>query len=525
LIKNRQRPGKQIMPDGKQIMSKLKISDLTPDDKNYNKGTQFGNSLIEKSLRKFGAGRSILLDKNNRIIAGNKTIENAYTIGLDDVLVVETTGNQIVAVKRMDIDLDSKIGRELALADNASSKANIEWNYDNIQQDWELSEQTEWGVNLPIFEVLEAEEDDFDTTPPEIPVTVLGDLYEIGEHRLLCGDSTDSDQVAKLMNGEKADMAHNDPPYGMKKEKEGVLNDNLNYNDLLDFNREWIALQFMHLKESGSWYCWGIDEPLMDIYSEILKPYIAEQKATFRNLITWDKGNGQGQNSENTRSYAIADEKCLFAMIGVQGFNNNADNYFEAFEPIRSYLDDERIKNGWSRQDYEKILGSVNKSQHHLSKSHFHLITEKDYKKLQSYCQQNNIDAFKKEYEELKKEYDELKKEYYSTRAYFNNVHDNFNNVWKFERHLRNGSEGGHATPKPIPLCERAIKSSCPDNGLVLDVFLGSGSTMVAAHQLKRKCYGMELDPKYCDVIVNRMIALDPDIKIKLNGKPFEKAH
>ena len=202
MIKNRQRPGKQIMPDGKQIMSKLKISDLTPDDKNYNKGTQFGNSLIEKSLRKFGAGRSILLDKNNRIIAGNKTIENAYTIGLDDVLVVETTGNQIVAVKRMDIDLDSKIGRELALADNASAKANIEWNYDNIQQDWELSEQTEWGVNLPIFEVLEAEEDDFDTTPPLIPITVLGDLYEIGEHRLLCGDSTDSDQVAKLMNGE-----------------------------------------------------------------------------------------------------------------------------------------------------------------------------------------------------------------------------------------------------------------------------------------------------------------------------------
>lgn len=136
------------MPDGIEIMKKLKISDLTPDDKNYNKGTEFGNSLIEKSLRKFGAGRSILLDKNNRIIAGNKTVENAYTIGLEDVIIVETTGNQIIAVKRMDIDLDSKIGRELALADNASSKANIEWNYDNIQQDWELSEQTEWGLDV-----------------------------------------------------------------------------------------------------------------------------------------------------------------------------------------------------------------------------------------------------------------------------------------------------------------------------------------------------------------------------------------
>ena len=132
-------------------MSKIKISDLTTDDKNYNKGTQFGNSLIEKSLRKFGAGRSILLDKNNRIIAGNKTIENAYTIGLEDVLIVETTGNQIVAVKRMDIDLDSKIGRELALADNASAKANIEWDLDNINQDWSAEEINEWGIDNANF--------------------------------------------------------------------------------------------------------------------------------------------------------------------------------------------------------------------------------------------------------------------------------------------------------------------------------------------------------------------------------------
>ena len=99
------------------------------------------------------------------------------------------------------------------------------------------------------------------------------------------------------MNGEKADVGFNDPPYGMKKEKDGFLNDNLNFDDLLYFNREWIALQFTHLKENGSWYCWGTDEPLMDIYSDILKPYIKEQKATFRNLITWDKGNGQGQVS------------------------------------------------------------------------------------------------------------------------------------------------------------------------------------------------------------------------------------
>jgi DNA modification methylase len=377
---------------------------------------------------------------------------------------------------------------------------------------------------------LEAEEDDFDATPPEEPITVLGDLYEIGEHRLLCGDSTDSDQVAKLMNGSKADMAHNDPPYGMKKENEGVLNDNLNYSDLLNFNREWIALQFMHLKENGSWYCWGIDEPLMDIYSEILKPYIAEQKATFRNLITWDKGHGQGQNSENTRSYAIADEKCLFAMMGVQGFNNNSDNYFEGWEPIRDYLLKSRLAMGWDVPTMKKIVGHSDLYRDHwTSKSQFNMPTKEVYNKMKAEADrlrsQTGNDAFKKEYEELKKEYEELKKEYYSTRAYFNNIHDNFNNVWKFDRHLRNGTEGGHATPKPIPLCERAIKSSCPDNGLVLDFFLGSGSTMVASHQLKSKCYGMELDPKYCDVIVKRMIKLDSTLIVKRNGvvtKDFE---
>jgi DNA modification methylase len=305
----------------------------------------------------------------------------------------------------------------------------------------------------------------------------------------------------------------------MKKENEGVLNDNLNYSDLLDFNKEWIPLQFMHLKENGSWYCWGIDEPLMDIYSEILKPYIADQKATFRNLITWDKGNGQGQNSENTRSYAIADEKCLFVMMGVQGFKNDLSNWFEGFEKFRSYYEIETKKAGLN---ISKICDLTNSyAGHYFSRSQYAFPTKEHHEKIQLYCKENQIDAFKKEYETIKKEYEEIKKEYYSTRAYFNNIHDNFNNVWKFDRHLRQGDEGGHATPKPIPLCERVIKSSCPINGLVLDFFLGSGSTMVAAHQLNRKCYGMELNPKYCQVVIDRMLKLDHTLEIKRNGQPY----
>jgi DNA modification methylase len=450
--------------------------------------------------------RPIVVNQDMIILGGNMRYKACKEAGLKEIAIIKT-------------DLSEEKQREFLIKDNTSGG---EWDWEVLENEWDSEQLEEWGLDIPAFEtdeVLEAEEDDFDTTPPKEPITVLGDLYEIGEHRLLCGDSTDSDQVAKLMNGSKADMAHNDPPYGMKKENEGVLNDNLNYSDLLNFNREWIALQFMHLKENGSWYCWGIDEPLMDIYSEILKPYIADQKATFRNLITWDKGHGQGQNSENTRSYAIADEKCLFAMMGVQGFNNNADNYFNGWDSIVNYLDEEKNKAKFTIKDCKRLAGHSEKSGcHWFDKSQWMMPTKETYNSWRNNCIENNVNAFKKEYEELKKEYEELKKEYYSTRAYFNNIHDNFNNVWKFDRHIRNGIEGGHATPKPIPLCERAIKSSCPENGLVLDFFLGSGSTMVASHQLKRKCFGMELDPKYCDVIVKRMIKLDPTLIIKRNG-------
>ena len=103
------------------------IDKLRPDDKNFNKGTEYGEHLMEQSLRKFGLGRSILLDRNNQIIAGNKTTEKAGELGFEKVVIVETDGNTLVAVKRNDIDLNSADGRELALADNATSEANLEW--------------------------------------------------------------------------------------------------------------------------------------------------------------------------------------------------------------------------------------------------------------------------------------------------------------------------------------------------------------------------------------------------------------
>ena len=487
---------------------KIKISKIkrNPNNPRLIKDDKF-HKLV-KSIKEFPQMldiRPIVVNKDMIVLGGNMRLKACQEAGLKEVPVIQAD------------TLTAEQQREFIVKDNVGFG---EWDWDMIANEWDAEQLNDWGLDLPIdFNVVEtvAEEDNYEM-PNEIKTDIVfGDLIEIGEHRLLCGDSTDSDQVAKLMNGEKGDLAHNDPPYGMKKENDGVLNDNLNYSDLLNFNKEWIPLQLTHLKDNGSWYCWGIDEPLMDIYFDILKPFIKEQKATFRNLLTWDKGHGQSQNSELTRSYATADEKCLFVMLGVQGFNNNKNNYFEGFESIRNYLVTQKNKLGWNTDKIIKITGKTSAS-HYFSKSQWHFPTKEHYNTIRSAA---NGDAFYKEYDALKKEYDALKKEYYSTRAYFNNTHDNMNNVWHFDRHVRQGNEGGHATPKPIPLCERVIKSSCPEGGLVIDSFLGSGSTMVAAHQLKRKCYGMELDPKYCQVIIDRMKKLDDSLIIKINGKEY----
>lgn len=126
------------------------ISDLVPDDHNFNKGTEYGSKLLEDSMRKFGAGRSVLIDKNNRLIGGNKATETAGAIDLNGVIIVETDGTKLVAVKRTDIDLDTKEGREMALADNAVGKANLEWDEDELRamQDEFDFDSGDWGVDM-----------------------------------------------------------------------------------------------------------------------------------------------------------------------------------------------------------------------------------------------------------------------------------------------------------------------------------------------------------------------------------------
>lgn len=153
------------------------ISELRFDDKNFNDHTEYGMSLLEKSLRDFGAGRSILIDKNNNIIAGNGVIEAAGNIGLEDMKIVETTGDKIVAVKRTDIELDSREGRGLAMADNATSSADLSWNKGNIE---EVSERfnIEPGEWISDWNNSQVKTEDEDKTPKMITCPNCGEEFE-----------------------------------------------------------------------------------------------------------------------------------------------------------------------------------------------------------------------------------------------------------------------------------------------------------------------------------------------------------
>ncbi len=176
-----------------------KISDLVFDDKNLNKHTEFGMSLIERSMRNNGAGRSILIDKNNRIIAGNGVTEIAGQIGMDDVQIVESDGTKIIAVKRTDIDLDTKQGREMALADNATAAADLAWDAEAIAEvegEFDI-DVSDWGVNLD-FETEDISSGERDNAKGFAKVTLLFTDEEADELEQLCSMIDESKEVAIL---------------------------------------------------------------------------------------------------------------------------------------------------------------------------------------------------------------------------------------------------------------------------------------------------------------------------------------
>lgn len=483
---------------------------LKPGDPEFEK--------IARSIEEFGYVDPVIINKDGTIIGGHQRCQVLKSLGFTEI-------------KCVIVDLDKNKEKALNIALNKITGA---WDNDKLKDLLIDLDKSDLDATLTGFDSdelakiigdIELEEDplnddqDFDQDQAEDDLekegvkTQPGDIWLLGDNRLLCGDSTKKEDITRLMNGEKADLVFTDPPYGMKKAADGVLNDNLNYDDLLEFNKKWVPISFDALGDVGSWYCWGIDEVLMDLYAFILRPMKKKDEITWRNLITWDKGHGQGENSEQHRQYATADEKCLFVVKGVQGFNTNSDHYFEGFEPIRKYLYDSRMAMGWDIPTMKRAVGHSDISlDHWTSPSQWTMPTRDVYEKMQaaaeSQRQEKGLqnDAFMRSYDDLNREYLRIKEQFKATFAYFDNTHDNMTNVWHFERTSQKEREltGGHATPKPLDLCARAIISSCKKGGLVLDLFGGSGSTLIASQQNGRRCYMNELSPKYCDVIIKR---------------------
>lgn len=400
-------------------MKKIKkITDLLPDSKNFNKHTNFGMSLLEKSMRQHGFMEAGVISEDGVIISGNARQEVANNIGLENVEIIETDGKRAIYLRAKGIKSGTKEFHELALKLNAVSHHNIE--FDEAIMEEVLTEDIieEWGLSKQA----QATDDDFEVPPlEEIKTKIkLGDLFEIGQHRLLCGDSTNSDDVVKLMNGSKADILHCDPPYGVNyADKNKFLNQQDKGNriqrpyasDKEEDYEAWFNswLKLAPLNNYNSVYIW-INEP--KLFELLATMRLCEIKMS--SLLIWVKNNHVLSRKDYHPKYEI----CLF---------------------------------GWKGK--HKFYGDFNTS------------------------------------------------------------------VLEYDKPLRNEL---HPTMKPAAMIAKLINNSSKIEQIVLELFLGSGTTMVAAHQLNRKCYGMEIDPKYCQVIIDRMLKLNPNIAIKRNGKDWK---
>jgi DNA modification methylase len=398
----------------------IKISQVksNPNNPRLIKNDKF--KKLVKSVQEFPEMlelRPIVVDEDMIVLGGNMRLKACIEAGLKEVWIEVA-------------DLTEQQKKEFTIKDNVGFG---EWEWDMLANDWEQTELEDWGLDGFPFEdkTLKAEEDNF-KVPDEIKTDiVLGDLFEIGEHRLLCGDSTDSDQVAKLMNGQKADMVFTDPPYnvdfkgqelsnttkdgievlhhkGANSKHAKIKNDSMPDDEFLDFMRQ--VLSNILLFNQGAWYF-----SFCDLKLDLLLTPLKEMGFNWKSIIIWKKNQA----------------------------TLSGKDYKSRYEPI--------------------VYG----------------------------CPENSF------YGERYKQED----------------------IWEFQRTLKNDL---HPTMKPIPLIENALNNSSKEGMKIMDLFLGSGTTMVAAHQLKRKCYGMELDPKYCQVIIDRMKKLDSNLVIKRNGINIE---
>ncbi len=477
------------------------VDRLQPYERNARTHSEAQVSKIAASIAEFGFTNPVLVDSSDGIIAGHGRLMAAKHLGLAEVPVVV-----------LDYLTDAQ-RRAYILADNRLA---LDAGWDEEMLAAELAELQAEGFDLDLTGFDEAELDRLlaDELPPEEepgedvmpevqadPVSRPGDVWVLGDHRVMCGDSTSITDVEKLMGGQVAQLMHADPPYGMGKQADGVANDNIYGEDLDRFQMEWWATFRTFLADNASAYIWG-NAP--DLWRLWYRGGLAEsENLEMRNEVVWYKNTGQGQLDPGTRKFPVITERCLFFQIGEQFLGAvNADSFPEEWAPVLAHMEAAAKAAGVTAADVLRVCG-VGMFSHWFTRSQFTLIPEKHYLALAKAYPGH----FAKPWPELKAEWDEVKRGPRSAldarRSYFDNTHEAMTEVWQFpgvtgdERH-------GHATPKPVAMMERVMKSSLPPGGLCVEPFGGSGSTLIGAERTGRRCYSMELQAHYVDVIVRR---------------------
>lgn len=400
-------------------MTKRKIK---YDHRNFRKHSDENKAMIRKSLEELGAGRSVVVDADDELIAGNGVYEQAEALGLG-VKVVETDGSELVVVKRTDLHAEDEKRKRLAFADNATSDR-VEWDFDALKMEIDADTLADFSVKIPDIEV-NVDEDDFDENTDEVSaICQRGEIYQLGNHRLMCGDSTDENDVQKLMGGEKADLIVTDPPYGVSyTEKNEYLNslgkplacpkaienDSKTPEEMYEFWRKVFGNLHANTTNEAAYY---ITAPQGGDLLLLLLQSVRDSGFQLKHILCWNKNNH---------------------VLGRCDYNYK-------HEPI--------------------VYGWKQKGTHHFY----------------------GAGKFK-------------------------------TSVWDIPKPLKNDL---HPTMKPIELIAECLLDCSIEGQSVLDLFGGSGTTLIACEQLNRKCRMMELDPHYCDVIIARWEKLTGKKAVKL---------
>ena len=410
-----------------QIVEK-RIDEIRPYEKNPRKNDA-AVKYVAESIKEFGFKVPIITDRNGVIVAGHTRYKAAKELGLE---VVPT----IVADDLTDAQI-----KAFRLADNKVAEV-AEWDYDLLNQELnDLMEQLDMESFGFDFEDItdddpDAYEDDYnvDDNISKETYTKPGDVYLLGNHRLMCGDSTNEADVKKLMNEERADLLFTDPPYNVAIENSQgmtIENDNMDNDSFLLFLTQAFENAEESLKEGGAFYIWYASRVHMQFETALNNAgmSVREQIIWVKNSFTFGR-----------QDYKWKHEPCLY------GWKDGAPHYFidEYNHPttIEEEIDLENMK----KEDMKRILAQMLKDQEKTPTTIIHQ-----------------------------------------------------------DKPLKNDL---HPTMKPIKLCAELIRHSAKKGELVLDLFGGSGSTMIACEELGRRANLMEFDPVYADVIVKRFIAL-----------------